>query len=130
MGICDMRTMKYFVLAAVAVGALAGLGVYRAADGEVKDIEMIMDAAHKGKPNLVTQVAEGKASKDQQKELLALYIDLGKNKPPKGSAADWKKRTDALVAATKGVIDAKPNAGNALKAAAKCMSCHEAHKAE
>ncbi len=125
-----MRTMKYFVLAAVAVGALAGLGVYRAADGDVKDIEAIMDAAHKGKPSLYAQVKDGKASKDQQKELLALYKDLGKNKPPKGSEAEWKKRTDALVTAAEGVVAGKPGATAALAKAANCKACHEQFKPE
>jgi hypothetical protein len=125
-----MRTMKYFVLAGVAVGALAGLGVFRAADTEVKDIETIMEKAHKGDPPLFKQVITGKASKEEQKELLALYIDLGKNKPPKGSAASWKKRTDALVDATKAVIAEKPDAGKALAAAAQCQACHKEHKAD
>jgi hypothetical protein len=130
-GIGYMRTMKYYLLAGVAVGALAGLGVYRAADAEVKDIETIMDKAHKPQQSsLYKQVVAGKASKEQQKELLALYTDLGKNKPPKGSAAEWKKRTDALVAATKDVIDGKPDATKALAKAASCSKCHEAHKGE
>jgi cytochrome c2 len=61
---------------------------------------------------------------------LALYIDLGKNKPPKGSNEAWKKRTDALVAATKAVIDDKPDGAKALKAAANCKACHSMHKAD
>jgi hypothetical protein len=121
-----MRTTKYFLLAAVA--ALGGLGVYRAADADVKDIETIMEKAHKGNPSLLKQVVTGKADKDEKKELLALYTDLGKNKPPKGSEADWKKRTDALVAAAKAAVEDKPNATKTLAAAANCKSCHQAHK--
>ncbi len=122
-----MRTTKFFVLAAaVAVGAVAGLGAYRADD--VKDIETIMDKAHKGDPSLYKQVVTGKASKDDQKLLLALYTDLGKNKPPKGTESDWKKKCDALVAAAKDVVADKPNATKALAAAANCKACHSVHK--
>jgi hypothetical protein len=124
-----MRTTKYFLLAAVA--ALAGLSVYRAADGDVKDIETIMEKAHTPKDSsLFKSVITGKADKEQKQELLALYTDLGKNKPPKGSAAEWKTRTDALVTAAKAVVADKPDATKALLKAANCKACHEAHKGE
>jgi hypothetical protein len=124
-----MRTTKYFLLA--AVGALAGLGVYRAADGEVKDIETIMEKAHTPpKDSLFKAVVSGKADKEQKQELLALYSDLPKNKPPKGSEAEWKKRTEAIVAAAKAVVADKPDATKALAKAVNCKSCHDAHKGE
>jgi hypothetical protein len=122
-----MRMMKYFLLFAVA--ALAGVCAYAAAD-DVKDIETIMDKAHKGKPSLYKQVVTGKADKEQKEELLSLYTDLGKNKPPKGTEADWKKRTDAIVTAAKAVVADKPDSLKALAAAVNCKACHEAHKGE
>ncbi len=123
-----MRTLRYFVLAGVAVAVVAGLGAYRAADADVKDIETIMDKAHKGDPSLFKQVVSGKATKDQAKELLDLYTDLGKNKPPKGSESDWKKRCDALVTSAKDVVAEKPGATKALATAANCKACHTVHK--
>jgi hypothetical protein len=131
-----MRTTRYFVLAAATLAAVAGFGGYQAADKDkekdIPEIEDIMEAAHNEKedPNLLGRVLSGKATKEEQKKLLGLYTDLGKNKPPKGSAADWKKRTDALVAATKDVLAGKPDAAVALKKAASCKACHEAHKGE
>ena len=128
-----MRTMKYFVMAMMTMGLAAGLGVFRAAD-EAKpkyDIEEIMQKAHKapkGKQSLLAQVAKGKASEEQQKQLLEYYEELAKNKPPKGDAKDWKKRTNALIAATKGTIAGKAGSGKALQNAAKCGDCHKAHK--
>jgi hypothetical protein len=126
-----MRT-KYFVFAAASLAALAGFGAYRAADKDVKDIESIMDAAHskKEEPNLLQRVLSGKAEKADQQKLLSLYQDLGKNKPPKGSLADWKRRTDALVSAAKEIVDGKPDGITALKKAANCKACHEAHQDE
>jgi hypothetical protein len=125
-----MRTFKFFVLTALAAGALGGLGVYRAADSDVKDIETIMDKAHKGKPSLLKSVVEGKASKEDQKELLSLYTDLGKNKPPKGSEEDWKKRTGAMVVAAKDVVAGKEGATKTLAKAVNCKACHELHKGD
>jgi hypothetical protein len=123
-----MRTLKYFVLTAVALALVGGAVAYRAAEDKVKDIETIMDKAHKGDPSLYKTVVTGKADKEQKEELLALYTDLGKNKPPKGSAEDWKKRTDAMVAAAKAVVGDKPDATKALQKAVNCKGCHELHK--
>jgi hypothetical protein len=128
-----MRSLKYFVLASLAVAAVAGLGVYRAADDKPLDIETIMEKAHKapkGKVSLFKTVVGGKAEKDQKEELLKLYADLGKNKPPKGSEDDWKKRCEVIVVAAKDVVADKPNSLLALKNAVKCAECHEAHKAD
>ncbi len=125
-----MRLVKYIVLASVAVLTLAGVGVYQAAEDKALDIETIMDKAHKGRNSLYKQVSGGKGTAEQKEELLRLYTDLGKNKPPKGSESDWKKRTDALVSATKDVVADKPGSLNALKRAANCKACHDAHKGE
>jgi hypothetical protein len=126
--------MKYFVLASLTVTVLAGLGAYQAAADKPLDIETIMEKAHKapekGKPSLFKTVVEGKGNKDQKEELLKLYTDLSKNKPPKGDESEWKKRTDAIVAAAKDVVGDKPGSLVALKKAVSCMDCHEAHKSE
>ncbi len=127
-----MRTAKYFMMAVLSVGLLAGLGMFRAADDKPKyTIEEIMEKAHKPtKSSLFVQVKTGKASAEQKKELLSLYQDLAKNKPEKGELSDWKKRTDALVKAAKDVVADKEGADKQLAKAASCKSCHELHKGE
>ena len=127
---CRMRSLKYFVLASLALAIAASLGVYRAADDKPLEIEAIMEKAHQGRPSLFKTVVEGKASKDQKEELLKLYIDLGKNKPPKGNEDDWKKRCATIVTAAKDVIADKPNSLVVLKKAVSCKECHENHKAD
>ena len=125
-----MRTAKYFVMAVMTMGLMAGLGVFWAAD-EAKpkyDIEEIMEKAHKGKPSLLKQVTEGKASEAQKKQLVEYYEALAKNKPEKGSEADWKKRTTALVKAAKQVANGNAAARQQLGRAASCKACHQAHK--
>jgi hypothetical protein len=126
-----MRTAKYFVTAVMALGLVAGLGVFRAAD-EAKpkyEIEEIMEKAHQPqKSSLLVQVKNGKATAAQKKQLLELYEDLAKNKPPKGSIDDWKKRTSALVKAAKNVVADKEGARQELTKAANCGACHKMHK--
>jgi hypothetical protein len=125
-----MRSLKYFVLTSLAVAIAAGLGAYRAADDKPLEIEAIMEKAHQGRPSLFKTVLGGKASKEQKEELLKLYLDLGKNKPPKGSEEDWKKRCAIIVTAAKDVVAEKPDSLVVLKKAVSCKECHENHKAD
>jgi hypothetical protein len=125
-----MRTTKYFLMAMMTVGLAAGLGVFQAAeDAKPKyEIEEIMEKAHKGEPSLLKQVLDGKASDEQKKQLVEYYEALAKNKPEKGSEAEWKKRTTALVTAAKDVAKGNAAARQQLGQAAKCKACHQAHK--
>lgn len=130
-----MRTTKYFLMAVMTLGLAAGLGMFRAADDAKPkyDIEEIMEKAHKapkGKDSLFKQVAKGTASKEQQKQLLEYYQELAKNKPPKGELKDWQKRTNALVKATKNIMDGKAGANQELAKAANCKACHQQHKGD
>lgn len=130
-----MRTAKYFGMAVLTLGLAAGLGMFQAAD-EAKpkyDIEEIMEKAHKapkGKLHLLQQVVKGKASEEQKKKLLEYYEELAKNKPEKGDLGDWKKRTNAMVKATKDVIAGKEGANKELGKAVSCKACHELHKGD
>jgi hypothetical protein len=128
-----MRTVKLLVLTGLA-GGMAGLGVFAAADDKPKhEIDAIMDMAHKpkkGAPSLFKKIADGKASKEEQKQLLSLYEDLARNKPPKGSAQDWKDRTSKMIAAARDVVDDKPGATKTLGKVVNCKACHELHKGD
>ena len=125
-----MRTVKHFVLATLALGALGGLATYQAADSDKPkhSIEEVMEKAHKGKESLYKKVTSGKANADQKKELLGLYEDLAKNKPEKGSQEDWKKRTTAIVSAAKQVVEDKPDATTKLRKVVDCKGCHDLHR--
>jgi hypothetical protein len=125
-----MRTTKYFMMAVLTVGLASGLGVFQAADNAKPkyDIEEVMKKGMKGKSSLFAKVAGGKASKEEQQKMLDMFEALGQNKPPKGDEGDWKKRTTALVLATKDMIAGKANAGQSLRKAANCGACHKAHR--
>jgi hypothetical protein len=127
------RIVKKLLCGAFLVVAAVVVGRTVAEDKKLKDIETIMEEAHKGgKDSFIRKVASGEATKADAQKLLSLYEDLAKNKPPKGDLADWKKRTAALIPPTKKLV-ADPTdkeAGKALLKAANCMGCHDAHKAE
>jgi hypothetical protein len=130
-----MRMGKCFAVASVAVVLLGGLSLYRAADDKpAHDIEEIMGMAHQkpkgGKVSLFEKVAKGESSQQDKEKLLQLYKELSQNKPPKGSADDWKKRTDAMVSAAQEVVEGKEGAAMHLKKAVVCKACHDLHREE
>ncbi len=116
--------------AALLVVGLAGFTVFGAGDDKPKyDIETIMDKAHGEKNDkILKKVLTGKADDAEKKELLELYTELGKNKPPKGDAKSWKDKTSALTVAAKEVVDGKDKGIADLKKASSCMACHKVHK--
>ena len=112
-----------------ALLALAGMTVFVAADDKPKyDIESIMKKAHDEKTGLYFKVVRGQATGAEMKELVELYVELGKNKPEKGDAKSWKEKTDALIAAAREVAAGKEGAVKSLQKAANCRACHAAHK--
>jgi hypothetical protein len=113
----------------MAIAGTLALGALAADDADADkpkySIKDVMKEAHKGDAALLKKVAAGDASAEEKKQLLELYQALAKNEPPKGDAASWKEKTDALVAATvKGDADAPKK----LKAASNCGACHKVHK--
>jgi hypothetical protein len=106
---------------AVAVTALSN-----AQDKAKYTIPEVMDKCMKG--GLCGKVAGGKASADEIKTLVEYFEALSANKPPKGDAAEWKKKTAELVTAAKGVQKGDKDANAKLKAAANCAACHKIFK--
>src|SRR5258708_11654314 len=115
--------MKKLLCGAVLALGLITSGAMSASLLAPKSISDIMDEAHDGEANsLRNKVVNGKGTADEAKKLLALYVDLGKNDPPKGEKAAWKKKTDTIVVAAKKVA-AKPDDKESLTALSKATSC-------
>jgi len=120
-----------------AVIALAAVLVVNHLDAKnlaPKKIKEIMSEGHKPPKKdelpLCGKASMGKASKDEVKKLLELYQDLPKNTPPKGDEADFKKKANALIAATKKLAE-DPTDADAIagyKKAVNCMACHSEHR--
>jgi hypothetical protein len=93
------------------------------------NIKQVMKQAHAGQAkSLLAKVATGKASDEEKAKLVALYVSLSQNEPPKGDVEDWKERTSNLVNLAKAAQKGDEGAGEKLMKAAACMVCHTAHK--
>ena len=92
-------------------------------------IEEIMKNAHSGKNKLYMKLQQGTANDEEKSKLIDYYEELGKNKPPKGEAGDWEKRTSALLTAAKAAANGGAAERAAYKKAVNCTACHNAHKA-
>jgi hypothetical protein len=122
--------MKKFLCGAVMALGLIASGAMSASLLAPKSISDIMDEAHDKDDSLLEKVVKGKGTAEDAKKLLALYADLGKNDPPKGDKAAWKKKTDAIVVAAKKVAANHEDkaALAALGKATMCGACHKEHK--
>jgi mono/diheme cytochrome c family protein len=93
-------------------------------------ISEVMQTAHAGKENerLIDKVWSGRASKSEKEQLVELYSSLPLDKPVRGEIAEWKERTEALLAAAKAVANGEKGAEAKLGKAANCAVCHSAHR--
>jgi uncharacterized protein (TIGR03067 family) len=78
--------------------------------------------------NLDSKVIDGKATPEEQQELLLLYTALSKLKPPRGDLVEWKARTGEMVEAVKAVIRGEAKAAERLTKARDCKSCHDKYR--
>jgi hypothetical protein len=122
-----MRTMKYGLLAGLIVGLL-GIGLLQSREEEKPKytIKEVMKEAHKS--GLWKKVADGKASKDEEKKLVEYYTSLAENKPPKGDEAAFKAKATAMLKAAKEAAAGKEEGRDELKKLVKCMDCHKMFK--
>jgi hypothetical protein len=122
--------MRKSVLAAGAVLAcILGLTMVtvtsEAQDAPKHTIKVVMQKAMKG--GLCGKVASGKATDDEKKLLIELFEALHAHKPPRGDEASFKEKAKALLDGAKAAAEDSKK-GGALKKAANCKACHEAHK--
>jgi hypothetical protein len=127
-----MRTARYFLLAALALG-LVGLGVFQAREKDkpkytIKQVMKMAHTAPEGESSLLKTVSSGKGEKADKEKLVELYTALCQNKPPKGDADEWKERCTAMVKAAKAAVSGGEDEAKALGKAVNCKGCHELHK--
>ena len=128
--------MRKLLLAMAVLGVAMGTA-WTFSDAAQKDdkekkpkytIKEVMKKAHAAKDSLLNKVKEGKATKEDLKELVAMYQSLELNKPPKGEDAEWKKRTAALVKAANAAVKDEKEAKAIFAKAVNCAECHKVHK--
>ena len=120
------KVLRVILLALVAVVAM-GQMLHVSAD-EKLTIKQIMEKSHKGKEAPIQVVLAGKADEKLLKEFLSWFESMAAQKPELGDEASWKTKTAALVEATKGLIEKKPNALETMTTASDCKACHSIHK--
>ena len=116
------------VLSVLVLVALTAYGL-RAEDKEAApkfNCKEIMKAGFKD--GLCKKVADGKATDEEVDQLVVLVTALAENKPPRGDAASWKAKTDALVAAAKACVAGEKDSSELLTKAMNCAACHKEHK--
>jgi len=121
--------MRKFAIACVIVtfGWVVVSVAIQAQEQPKYSIKYVMQKAHKG--GLMKKVADGKATPEEKKELVAFYEALAAAKPPKGDEAEWKVKTTAILAAARAAAEGDAAAAEKLNATAgKCADCHKAHK--
>jgi len=120
--------VRNLVLAA-AVMMFAVTALMQTASAEEKkplSVKQVMGKAMNPKKGLLGKVLKGGASDADKAMLVSLMEDLAANDAPRGDAASWKAKTEALVAAAKTVKEGGSTA--ALNKAKNCAACHKAHK--
>ena len=114
---------------ALGAGLLTLTSVHAAAPAKPKyTTEEIMKALHKGDDSVGKRVTKGQGTKEDFAKLVEYYPSLPLNTPPKGDAAAWKEKANAVVAAAKALKADKPGALEAYKKAINCKACHTDHK--
>jgi hypothetical protein len=115
-----MKQLCAGVVALLGVAFL--LNVNEAQEKPKYSIKEVMKKAMAGKSALVAKVKDGSATDAEKQQLVDLFTSLHASTPPKGNPDNWKKMTDALLAA------AKSGDAKAITAAANCKVCHSEHK--
>lgn len=132
-----MLQLRRLGLVAIAAGmsviagtAYADKKAPAAAGAPKYSIEEVMKKVHKPKAKSVfDRILGGTASAEDKALMVEAYESMLLATPPKGDAAAWKAKCQAIVDAAKAVAaggDAKAVA--ALKTATNCKSCHDTHR--
>ena len=116
-----MKTSKNLI---IALTAITFIPVFAKADV----IEDVMKNAFKGETSLFKKVTTGKGSKEDAEKLAEWCAKLKGTTPPKGDAASWTKKVDALIEASKAAARGGAAGVAALRNAGNCKSCHQNHR--
>jgi hypothetical protein len=95
------------------------------AEGVISDA---MKKFHKGETSTTKHVGEGSASSSDVSALLRAYQDMAKTRPPKGTPASWKQKTDEVISALNAIKSGNKSGTSAFKRAINCKACHDVHR--
>ncbi len=93
---------------------------------ETKSVKDVMKALHKG--GLHKKIMGGKATDEDKKKLVDLYIHLVENDAPKGDETEWKMTAGMAMMSAAKVAVGREDGLEAYKAASNCKACHDKFK--
>ncbi|HEX8913096.1 MAG TPA: hypothetical protein VF796_12120 [Humisphaera sp.] len=133
-----MKQFRRLGVVALAAGLSVAAGAVYAADKKAPDaagdkpkwdIETVMKKVHKPKNNSAfDKVVKGGGTAEDKALIVEGYSQMVLNSPPKGDAAAFKAKAQAVLDAAKAVQGGDAKAVATLKQAANCKACHDAHK--
>lgn len=118
----------FVALCPSAPRAVAAEGEKSKDDEIIEKVMKLCNKAPKGTPKLAEKVADGSANEEETKKVVDSYKTLKGTKPPKGEAAAWDKRIDALLVAVDALEKKEAGAAAKFKEANACKACHTDHK--
>jgi len=121
---------KTIALTALTACFAAGITLKSLAEDKKPEmtIKQVMKEKMKGDNCDIKLAIKGELPKEKVTTLLAAVKNLGGQKPPKGDETAWKEKCAALVSALEKLDKGEAGAADAVKTAANCKACHEAHK--
>src|SRR3954463_16210898 len=115
----------------IAVALFSTSRLYADANEDaIKEVMKVYHKAPKGVAPVCKRAADGKATPDELKKLVAAYKTLAHTTPPRGDEASWKQKTSKLLSAAEEMEKGKPDGVAKYKEAVNCKACHSAHKPE
>jgi hypothetical protein len=123
-----MKAMFACVAATLALVLVLGVNEAGEKDKPKYKIAEVMKEIMKSK--LGPKVFEGKGTPEENKKVLAYFIELHKNTPPKGEKDTWNKVTQTLVDTAKKIEAGEEKGSKKLAAIINCMFCHTRFKEE
>ena len=107
--------MKYVFASTVGLVAMVVLVAAEAAQDTKYTTKEVMQKAMNGKDSLLAKVKSGKAS-DDEKKTARRHVHRPARQTPRrrGTPENWKKKTDALIAAAKSADPKAPEGGRQL----------------
>lgn len=129
-----MKTFRPLAALTLAASFSATFALVVSLQGATAKEDIIKEAmkayhkAPKGVDPVHKKAADGHASADELKKLVACYKEIAAAKPPKGDMASWKEKTGKLLAASMALQKGEAGAAERYKEAVNCKACHSVHK--
>lgn len=124
--------MRVRILIGFVAVALMSVGAAFAVNNNLlapkHSVKEVMKLAHDKANGLLGKIQGGKATDEEKKQLLDLYIDMVEGEPKKGDPGEWKMAAGAAMMSAAKVVLGREGAVEELAKTSDCKSCHSKFK--